>query len=195
MINFWYRLTSSWVYGSFLSGLLLLMLFPVLTQGWSSQEYLAFLVLPVYMLHQFEEHDGDRFRLFFNQTIGKGYPILSKTDVFIINIVCVWMVLAISFIAMRFLSPGWSIVAIYLIAINSAAHIIPAMIERRYNPGLITACLLFVPLAAYYSWTQDQISLKQNIFGFGIAFGIHALIMGYARANYHKLAQAAGRPL
>jgi len=187
MANIWARLTENWVYGGFLAGLLLLVLFPVITIGWISQEYLAFLVLPVYMLHQFEEHNGDRFRIFFNQTIGKGYPVLSKSAVFIINIIGVWFVLAIAYLAMRFLSAGWGIVAIYLISINSAAHIIPFFIERRYNPGLITACIMFVPLSVYYSWTQDQISIEQNAIGFAIAFGIHALIMIYARAQYQRL--------
>lgn len=186
----WDRLSSFWVYGGFLAGLLLLVLFPVLTKDWSSQEYLVYLVLPFYMIHQYEEHDGDRFRLFFNATIGKGYPVLSSQAVFIINIVGVWLVLAASLYAMRLIAPGWGIVAIYLIAINSGAHLVPAVMERRYNPGLITAGVLFVPLAFYYSWTQDQITLTQNIVGFAVAFGIHAAIMVYARRHYEQLSRA-----
>ena len=189
MSETWDRLTSNWVYGGFLAGLLFLVILPTFTQGLSSQEFLSLLVLPIYMLHQFEEHNGDRFRTFFNETIGKGLPVLSKTAVFIINIAGVWLVLAIAYLAMRYLSPGWGIIAIYLISINSAAHIVPAVIERRYNPGLITACLMFVPLSFYYSWTQDQISLIQNIIGFLIAFGIHAAIMIYARMRYSKLSR------
>ena len=190
MVAMWGRLTAHWVYGGFLAGLLLLVLFPVITQGWPPQEYLAFLALPLYMLHQFEEHDHDRFREFFNQTLGKGYPVLSQSAVFMINIVGVWCVLALVYGAMRFLSPGWSVIAIYLIAINAAAHIAPAIIERSYNPGLVTACVLFVPLAIAYSWTPSPITYGQNIVGFLIAFGIHAAIITYARLQYRKLVHA-----
>lgn len=190
MLEVWRRLTAHWVYGAFLAGLLLLILFPVITQGWSAQDNLAFLVLPFYMLHQYEEHDNDRFRTFFNLTIGKGYPVLSKSAVFIINILGVWLVLALVYFAMRFLSPGWGVIAIYLIAINAAAHILPAIIERSYNPGLITACLMFVPLSVFYAWTQSQITFTQNSVGFLIALGIHAAIIAYARARYQKFANA-----
>ena len=183
----WARLTVNWVYGGFLAGLMVLALFPLLTQGWSAQDYLSFLVLPLYMLHQFEEHDDDRFRTFFNATIGKGYPVLTQSAVFIINIVGVWCVLVAVFYAMRWWSSGWGIIAIYLIAINAAVHIFSAAFEKQYNPGLITACLFFVPLTAYYSWTQDQISIAQNIVGFVIAFAIHASIMVYAKMRYRRL--------
>jgi hypothetical protein len=66
------RLQANWVYGGALAGLGLLALTPLLTVAWPLGERLVWLVLPVYMLHQLEEHDGDRFRLFVNATIGGG---------------------------------------------------------------------------------------------------------------------------
>ena len=68
-----HRLISYWVYGGVLAGILLLVLAPLLLRGWSTPLAATFLLLPAYMVHQYEEHDQDRFRLFFNETIGQGF--------------------------------------------------------------------------------------------------------------------------
>ena len=56
------RLISNWVYGGCLAGLLLLLLTPVLVHSWPVSLVTTFLCLPVYMVHQYEEHDNDRFQ-------------------------------------------------------------------------------------------------------------------------------------
>ena len=73
------RLIANWVYGGFVAGLLLLLLTPVLVHSWPAPLVATFLCLPVYMIHQYEEHDNDRFRLFVNQKIGKGRVGLSPS--------------------------------------------------------------------------------------------------------------------
>src|ERR1039457_2011248 len=80
------RLIANWVYGGFLAGLLLLLLTPVLVHSWPVSLVTTFLCLPVYMVHQYEEHDNDRFRLFVNQKIGKRRVGLSPLAVFVINV-------------------------------------------------------------------------------------------------------------
>ena len=90
------RLYANWVYGGFLAGLLLIGLLPVFSQGWSLAMTLVFLQLPIYMLHQYEEHDADRFRRFVNENLGGGKELLSLFAVFIINILGVWGVNLIS---------------------------------------------------------------------------------------------------
>ncbi|MSR18287.1 MAG: HXXEE domain-containing protein [Phycisphaerales bacterium] len=39
-------------------------------------------------------------------------------------------------------------VAIYLPLLNSIGHIVPAVLQRQYNPGLISSIVLFIPLGA-----------------------------------------------
>jgi len=63
------RLIANWVYGGFLAGLLMLFLTPVLVHSWPVPLVAAFLCLPAYMIHQYEEHDNDRFRLYVNQRL------------------------------------------------------------------------------------------------------------------------------
>ncbi len=90
------RLINHWVYGGVLAAGLLLLLAPLLTAGWSAPLIATFLHLPAYMLHQYEEHDRDRFRQFFNQTLGGGHEVLSPLAVFITNVPGVWLVISLS---------------------------------------------------------------------------------------------------
>jgi len=83
------RLIANWVYGGFLAGLLLALLAPILVHARPLPLVITFLCLPVYMIHQYEEHDNDRFRQFVNRQIGKG-EVLSPLAVFIINVPGVW---------------------------------------------------------------------------------------------------------
>lgn len=124
------RLTKYWVYGGFLSGLLILVLLPEFARHWSLGLFAVFLQLPVYMLHQFEEHDNDRFRLFVNKTIGNGREVLSHRAVFIINVPGVWGVIAVSFYLAAYVSIGYGLVAVYLTLVNAIVHIVPAVILR-----------------------------------------------------------------
>lgn len=84
------RLIDNWVYGGFLAGILLLGLFATIGGDWSTAFWLVALQLPIYMLHQYEEHDADRFRIFVNQLAGGGRDVLTRKAVFLINIPGVW---------------------------------------------------------------------------------------------------------
>jgi hypothetical protein len=139
------RLRDNWVYGGLLAALMLLALTPVLAHGWPPGLLLIWLQLPIYMLHQYEEHDDDRFRRFVNTTIGGGKEVLSHFDVFVINIAGVWGVDTLAFWLAR-MHLGLGLIAVYLSMVNSVGHCLQAAALRRYNPGLITAILLFIPL-------------------------------------------------
>ncbi|MAA99166.1 MAG: HXXEE domain-containing protein [Stappia sp.] len=143
------RLQANWVYGGALVGVCLLVLSPLLTAGWPLGERLVWLVLPVYMLHQLEEHDGDRFRLFVNATIGGGREALSVRDVFVINVFGVWGVMVVTLWLMRAVAPDWGLVGIYLVLVNAVLHFVQALVMRRVNPGLWTALVLFLPLGVW----------------------------------------------
>ena len=140
------RLVANWVYGGFLAGLLLLALTPIFAAGWDGATTLVFLALPVYMIHQYEEHDADRFRRFVNKRLGGGREILTLADVFWINIVGVWVLLAADLWLVGRFAIGWGVFAAYFLLVNAALHIVQAIHLRCYNPGLGTAIALFLPL-------------------------------------------------
>lgn len=180
------RLITQWVYGGALAGLLLLFLLPLLASSWTTALSLTFLHLPLYMLHQYEEHDQDRFRLFFNQTIGGGREVLSPLAVFIINVPGVWGVIALSLYLAAIVNIGFGLIAVYLAIVNAVVHIAYALLFRSYNPGLATAILLFLPVGGYTLW-QIQLAGGGQVLTHGIGLGlsvvIHGAIVLYARVK------------
>jgi hypothetical protein len=173
------RLVTNWVYGGALAGIVLACLTPVLTAGWPLWLKLTYLHLPAYMLHQLEEHDADRFRRFFNETLGHGREILSPTIVFVINVPGVWGIIAAALALARFGDAGWALIAVYLLLVNAIVHLLHATAFRRYNPGLITAVTVFLPLsfATMRPLHHEGADLwRFHALGLGAALALHAAI-------------------
>lgn len=180
------RLYANWVYGGFLSGILILALSPLLLRGWSWPMIAVFLQLPGYMLHQYEEHDADRFARFVNQVMGQGRTVLSAPVIFLVNVPGVWGVNAVSiWLADRF-GVGFGLIGVYLTLVNAVVHIVPTLRLRRYNPGLVTAIVLFLPLGI---WALMEVSAApgvtwgHHVLGLGAAILIHAAIMVHVLGN------------
>jgi hypothetical protein len=185
------RLINSWVYGGTLAGLLLLVLLPALATGWSLALVAVLLQLPVYMLHQYEEHDNDRFRQFFNQTMFGGREVLSRGAVFVINVPGVWGVIAASFCLARFVNIGFGLIAVYLTLVNAVVHVISAVALKRYNPGLVSAVAVFLPASIFGLWQIDQAgggAVAMQALGLGSAIAIHVAILVYARIRCAAIA-------
>jgi hypothetical protein len=173
------RLIANWVYGGFLAGLLLLLLAPVLVRSWPAALVATFLCLPVYMLHQYEEHDNDRFRQFVNRQIGRG-EVLTPLAVFVINVPGVWGIVGISLALAATVRVGFGLMAAYLVVVNGAIHVIHAAIKQGYNPGLGTAIALFLPLGGYSIAAIQQAgdgTAAMHLVGAGTAIAIHAAII------------------
>lgn len=186
------RLAQYWVYGGFLAGILLLVLLPEFARNWSPALLAVYLQSPIYMLHQYEEHDGDRFRLFVNRTIGGGQEVLSHMAVFVINIPGVWGVNAISFLLASYLSLGYGLIAVYLTLVNAVVHIVAAAATRSYNPGLGTAIFLFLPAACFGIHELQQTKgtgWEYHLLGLLVAIGIHIVIVAYVQAMKRRRSQ------
>ena len=171
-------LINHWVYGGFLSGLLLLAILPVMAWSWDPAMALIFLQLPLYMIHQFEEHHGDRFRAYVNRLFGG--EVLSKKAVFVINVPGVWGVITLAFVAARCLGPGWGLLAIYLPIINALVHVGQAIRLRQAHPGLITAIILFLPVTIFALLrisSTGQTTPFQHLTALLAAVGIHVGIV------------------
>ncbi len=180
------RLVSYWVYGGFLAAFLLLGLMPAFTRAWELPLILVFLQLPVYMLHQLEEHDDDRFRRFINDMIGVGREVLSRGAVFVINVPGVWGVNLLSILLAFSLDLGFGLIAIYLTLINGLVHLAQAVRLRRYNPGLITAVILFLPvggLALAAVMKSGSVTIGYHLLGLSSAVAIHLAIVGWILLN------------
>lgn len=188
------RMLAHWVQGAALAALLLLLLMPLFAAGWPLPLKLAYLHLPAYLLHQFEEHDGDRFRLHFNRTIGRGFEVLSPGAVFVTNVVVVWLLLVGALYAACWLHPGWSLIAVYLVLVNAFVHLVHALLFRSYNPGLATALLLFLPLGLVSLRTLDamqEASRFQHSASLALGLLIHVAILVQVRRRLRVLQRSA----
>ena len=177
------RLIANWVYGGFLAGILLLLLTPILTHSWPVALTATFLCLPVYMLHQYEEHDNDRFRQFVNRKIGKDKEALSTWDVFLINVPGVWGITGISLTLAATLNIGFGLIAVDLVLLNAIIHIVYAIASREYNPGLGTAIALFLPFGGFGMYEIQRNgggTLPMHMIGLATAGGIHVAIVVHA---------------
>ena len=130
---------------------------------WKDPTWLVCLMLPVYMLHQFEEHGvnlmGAHYHFLTELCALLGRPDLSRcpaNPAFVLAVNCgggVWIpgILAIVF---RRRNPMVGACAMGVPLVNAVFHIGQAAARGAYNSGLATAAALFVPMCA---WTLAQL--------------------------------------
>lgn len=177
------RLFAYWTYGGVLAGIMILALTPLFAAGWSLAFTLVFLLLPIYMLHQYEEHDADRFRLYVNRTVGGGAEVLTPAAVFVINIGAVWALDVVAIYLAARVDLGLGLIPAYLMLVNAVIHILGAVRGRSYNPGLGTAVVLFLPASIGTIAAIDAAgagSLEDHLIGLAVAVAVHAIIVVYA---------------
>jgi hypothetical protein len=184
-----------WPAASLFAGCLLLLLVPL----WYSAAGLAltvvFLQLPLYMLHQWEEHDGDRFRKWVNRNIAGGREALTPPATFWINALGVWLVDLVAIYLAGFVRPSFGLVAVYLPLINGVLHIVPALARRQYNPGLWTAIVLFQPFGGWGLYVLNSAGADWNahVIGIGAALAVHIAIVVHVARRIAHMSPAAGR--
>lgn len=119
--------------------------------------WLAWAATAAYLLHQFEEHGVDAagmpyaFRGVLCAAFGfadaAACPI-PEAFITAVNLPVVWLAGPIA----ALLGRRWPAIALgYLSvpAVNAFAHVGPAVATGAYNPGLLTAVLLFLPLSLW----------------------------------------------
>lgn len=136
-------LRDHWLMGALAGAPLLLALVPLL--DFPPWLLWVFLLQPIYMIHQIEEHIDDRFRRFVNDHLAGGKEALTPAAVAVINIGGVWIVNAAALLLAGLSHPGWGLVAGYLTVVNAIPHIGAGVKMRAYNPGLVSSILLFLP--------------------------------------------------
>ena len=138
-------LRDHWLIGALIGAPLLLAMAPVQQAVMPPWLLWVFLAQPLYMMHQLEEHVGDRFRRFVNERIAGGAEALTPAAIAVINIGGVWVVNAVALLLAATHHPGWGLLAGYLMVVNAATHVAAAVKLKAYNPGLVSAVLLFLP--------------------------------------------------
>ena len=117
--------------------------------------FLIWIQIPIYLLHQFEEHSWPGgFKKFVNKEIfnveAGEYP-LNDTNIFWINVPIIWVLMPI-FAALSYVNLFFGLWIPYFAVFNSLTHVIGAIVKRKYNPGLFVSLILGIPVATYTLW-------------------------------------------
>ena len=190
-------LFANWMYAGLIASLFLLAIVPLLAGVWSLPLLLVYLHGPVYMLHQVEEHAADRFRRFVNLHIGHGREALTTAAVVWINIPGVWGINLVALYLARFVSIGLGLIAVYLMLVNALTHIAAAAVLRRYNPGLVSAILLFLPLSLWTVWVLAHtpgVGALDHLIGLPVAVLIHVAIVVHVRSRAESAVTPVANP-
>ena len=169
----------------------------------SDTKLISVLLLLAYIIHQFEEHWIDifgnkyafyeYFNTLFLTVLGaqdSSVIILSREAIFLINTSLVWLVGVIAiWRSPKHLFPLLAMNGIVLV--NAISHILPGIFQKSYNPGLLTAIVIFLPLAiAFYRKVlfTKQYAKSQVIASIVWAILAHViLITGLLSTNWFEL--------
>jgi hypothetical protein len=185
---------ANWMYAGLIAGLFLFAVLPLFGGAWSTALVAVYLQLPAYMIHQVEEHSGDRFRRFVNKEIARVPNALTTPAVVFINVPLVWGVDLVAIYLARFVSVGWGLIAIYLMLVNGVVHIIGGVVKREYNPGLVTGIVIFIPLSIWglvAVAAAPGVTAAQHIVSLVLAILVHVGIVVYVVRRAKMLRGAA----
>jgi hypothetical protein len=146
----------------------------------------AVLALLIYLIHQFEEHAyPGGFGPFINKNIFKqknniSYDPLSPTFIFLTNSIAIWLIfLVVAFVLYQY-DYRWLAIPLSIMTVNAFTHIMGALVFRKYNPGLITAVFLLLPISLYLFYTYfTKNDNKILLMSFAVAIFIHLFILMY----------------
>ncbi len=179
-----------WPAAALFTSVFLLLLAPVVYLSTGLGLTLLYLQLPIYMIHQWEEHREDRFRLYINRTIGGGQEALTPSATFWINSLGVWGVDVIALYLAWAIAPWAGLAAGYLAVVNAIPHLAMSIKRREYNPGVITAALLFLPIGGWAIFQiGSQASWQANGAALLIAVGVHVAIVIHVARRMARLNQ------
>jgi hypothetical protein len=188
----WLVVKWQWPYAALFTAGFLGVLAPFVFRYAGTPLGLVYLQLPIYMLHQYEEHAGDRFRRWVNNMLGHGRDVLTPIATFWINSLFVWLLDIVALYLACFVDLSLGLIAIYLPMLNAFGHIIPAIIKRQYNPGLVTSVLLFLPVGLFSTYLVSRAAgadVQDHLLALGVAIAVHGTIIAHVRRRMSYLAR------
>jgi hypothetical protein len=156
---------------------------------WRDVGWLTWAAVCAYLLHQFEEHGIDArdnvyaFRDALCKEIGFADAATCPVPVAFItavNVAAIWVAGPLS----ALLAPRWPVIGLSFFAIpasNLFAHAVPALTSQSYNPGLVTAVALFLPLsliAFAAALTRYHLGLRAVLATLFAGAVMHAILIG-----------------
>ena len=153
--------------------------------------FLIWLQLPIYLLHQFEEHNWNGFKNYVNRNVFKvkegDFPLNDKI-IFWVNIPIIWILIPISS-GLSSANIMFGLWIPYFAVFNSLSHVIVSVRNREYNPGLLVSLILGIPVGIYaliifYSYIHVPALISAISLFFAVV--LHLIVFGIIRMNYKK---------
>ncbi len=191
----WLVAEWQWPKAAVFAACFLLALVPIVWSELGFAAALIFVQLPAYMLHQLEEHGHDRFRRYVNENMAGGREALTPGATFAINLLAVWVLMLVSFLLAYYVDPALGLIAVCLTGVNAIVHMLGAAVRREYNPGLITALFVFVPLtvlAVVEVVDAYEPDAADWLLALGVAVAGHAAIVAILATRLARLKGAGG---
>jgi hypothetical protein len=144
---------------------------------------LIYLWLPIYMLHQYEEHGQGTFLDFYRRMMPSIAPYLTERKLLVVNLGTVWLFFVASIYAARYSQWSLALYAPYLSLVNALMHVGQLIAWRSYNPGLWTALALFIPGAIYtiHAATAVGAALNDNLIALALAILVHGFFFALGK--------------
>ena len=130
-------------------------------------ETLIWIHLVTLLLHQFEEYSfPGKFKDFYNSNILNKNPItrfpLNEKGILIVNIVLAWTLYIIaSIVGTKVIYLTFGLIGITIL--NGIMHTIMFVKLKKYNPGLITGALVFIPFGLYFLTRLEEYVTNKNL--------------------------------
>lgn len=157
--------------------------------------FFIFIQIPVYLLHQFEEHAWPGgFKNYVNQRVFKAdsidYP-LNDVSVFWVNIPIIWILMPV-FASLSYLNLFFGLWIPYFAVINSLTHVVAAFIKKEYNPGLAVSLVLGIPIgicALGLFYASISVPLLVTLLSVLAAVLMHLVLIIFIRRRYNGFKQ------
>jgi hypothetical protein len=176
--------THNWSRMALPAGLVLICFVPMINAFGGLPLVLLYLHLPAYMIHQYEEHSVGNFKIMINRMLAGGKEKITDTPIFLVNIIGVWVVYLVSINVAALGAIGDGLLMPYSMLINGVLHITTTVKDRRYNPGVLTSIILFVPLSIFTIYTVSQnpeTTAGYQLFGIAVAVLLHVFTFGFLK--------------
>jgi Protein of unknown function with HXXEE motif len=179
-VRFYDWFVDNWAKASLPLAIILFLISPFVYKGIGLAAFLVYLTLPFYMLHQYEEHAGGQFKAFVTKTVGRGREVLTDKAIFQVNVLFVWLGTLVVLYLCVYVSIIWGLFAGYLVAFNGIVHIVTSIRMRKYNPGLWTSLVIFLPLGIsiiYLITRESGAGWLYNVIFLVVVILLHAMIL------------------
>jgi hypothetical protein len=148
--EFWYK---DWPKAGLIAAVfILLLLFLNSKAPIGSFEWLYWLSLPLYMIHQFEEYVyPGGFKEELNKVLlneNSSSEILTDKAALVVNMGFIWILTPVLIVLGAF-SVVFPVILMTLVAFNGFIHLVVSIRFKRYNPGLIASLIFNLPLGLY----------------------------------------------